>query len=373
MIMAACDMWLSPIADATGTAMTNAQTLSIPGATRTYMRFSWTAAAVLMAAYLPEPALAGDFYAGKRITYIASGSVGGGYDLLARATARHLGKHIPGNPTIIVQNMASGSLVVPNHMFNTAPKDGTTIALVQRTMLHAMFTHPSGTRFDIAKFNWLGSLNSETGVTVAWHTAPHRAVGDLFEKEMIVSSVGSGADNDATPKLYNSLFGTKFKVITGYAGTPQMAMAMERGEVQGIGDWAWASVKATRSDWLRDKKILLLMQGALKRNPELGNVPFAFDFIKNDADRKLLELYFTPKTAARPVLAPPDVPADRIAILRKAFAALPQDQEFLAEASRIKLDFEFISGEETGKIAASIVATPPDIASRLVNSLGQVP
>src|SRR5262245_14747935 len=364
--------WFSTTADADEEPMTNVQTVPIPRTTPLRRRLRWIGAAALMAACLPQAALADDFYAGKRITYIASGSAGGGYDLLARATARHLGKHIPGNPTVVVQNMSSGSLVVPNLMFNTAPKDGTTIALVQRTMLHAMFTHPGGVRFDMAKFNWLGSLNSETGVTVAWHTGPHRAVENLFEKEMIVGSVGSGADNEATPKIYNSLLGTKFKVITGYAGTPQMAIAMERGEVQGIGDWAWTSIKAIRPDWLRDKKILLLMQGALKRNSELGNVPFAFDFIKNNSDHKLLELYFTAKTAARPVLAPPEVPADRVTILRKAFAALSQDREFLAEVSRTKLDFEFVPGGEIDKIAASIVATPPDVASRFVNALGEV-
>jgi len=328
------------------------------------------AVAAIMTICLPSPLAAEDFYAGKRITYIASGSVGGGYDLLARTTARHLGRHIPGNPTFIVQNMSSGSLVVPNFMFSTAPKDGTTIALVQRTMLLAMLTHPTGVRFDIAKFNWLGSLNDETGVTLAWHTAPHKTAKDLFEKDLIVGSVGAGSGAEATSKLYNSLLGTRFKVVTGYKGTPQMALALERGEVQGIGDWAWSSIKAQRPDWLRDKKITLLMQGALKRNPELGNLPFALDFIKNDADRKVFELHFTPKTAARPVITPPGVPADRVAILRKAFAMLAHDKEFLADVQKSKVEFDFVPGEEIDKIVTLISATPPDIAHRFAKAFG---
>src|SRR5262249_45127132 len=158
----------------------------------------------------------------------ASGGVGGGYDFLARAAARPLPQHIPGNPPVIVQNMASSSLLAPHSMFSTAPTDGTPISPGPRTILLATRTNATAGRFDIAKFNWLGSLNSDTGVTLAWHTAKHKTAKDLFEKEMIVGSVGAGADNEATPKLYNSLLGTKFRVITGYSGTPQMGLAMER-------------------------------------------------------------------------------------------------------------------------------------------------
>src|SRR5262249_23951476 len=258
----------------------------------------------------------------------------------------------------------------PNYMFSTAPTDGTAIALVQRTILLATLTNATGVRFDIAKFNWLGSLNSDTGVTLAWHTAKHKTAKDLFEKEMIVGSVGAGADNEATPKLYNSLLGTKFRVITGYSGTPQMGLAMEREEIQGIGDWAWSSIKAVRPDWLRDHKVTLLMQGALKRNPELADLPSALDFIRNDADRQVLELYFTQKTAARPVIAPPGVPADRVAILRKAFAALAYDKAFLDEIDKSRLEFEFVPGEDIDQIVALISATPATVGARLSKAFG---
>ena len=233
------------------------------------------------------------FYAGKQITLIAGSGVGGGYDLLARLAARHLGRLIPGHPTIVVQNLpAAGSLVATNQIYNSAPKDGTVIALIQRGMLLAKLSNPSGVRFELEKLNWLGNLNSETGLVLAWHTAPHRRAQDLFERELIVGGQ-TGVDPEITPRLYNSLIGTKFKIVTGYNGTAEIALAIERGEVQGIGDWSWASLKKQRPDWLRDKKVTLLMQGALQRDPELPDLPSALDFVKSDADRKVMELLYT--------------------------------------------------------------------------------
>src|SRR5262245_7618957 len=228
-------------------------------------------AAIMLAMFCAAPAAADDFYAGKQITFIVGAGVGGGYDLQARVTARHLGKHIPGKPTFIVQNMPA-RIAAANHMFSTAPKDGTTIALIQRGMLLAKLIYPAGSRFEIEKFNWLGSLNSETAVTLAWHTAPHKTAKDLFERELIVGGI-VGVDPETTPKLYNSLIDTKFKVVTGYNSTAQIALAIERGEVHGIADWSWSSIKAVRPDWLRDKKVTLLMQGALQKEPELADVP----------------------------------------------------------------------------------------------------
>src|SRR6266849_9485821 len=328
----------------------------------------WSAMAASLIVLGAAPVAADDFYAGKQITLIVGAGVGGGYDLQARLTASHLGKHIPGKPTLIVQNMPA-RIAAANHMFSTAPKDGTTISLIQRGMLLAKLIYPTGARFEIEKFHWLGSLNSETAVTAAWHTAPHRTAKDLFEQELIVGGI-TGVDPETTAKLYNSLIGTKFKVVTGYNSTAQIALAIERGEVQGIADWSWSSLKAVRPDWLRDKKIAVLLQGALRKEPELGNLPSALDFIKNEADRKVLQLHFTQKTAARPLIAPPGVPADRIALLRKAFAALAQDKEFLAEADKLKIEIGFVPGEEVDKVVALIAATPPDIAERYIKAFG---
>jgi tripartite-type tricarboxylate transporter receptor subunit TctC len=322
------------------------------------------AAASLLALLSCAPAPAAEFYAGKQITFIAGSGVGGGYDLLARLTARHIGRLIPGHPTVIVQNQpAAGSLVAANQIYNTAPKDGTAIALIQRGMLLAKLTNPGAVRFELDKLNWLGNLASETGLVLAWHTAPHRTAKDLFEQELIVGGQ-TGVDPEITPRLYNALIGTRFKIVTGYNGTAEIALAIERGEVQGIGDWSWASFKKQRPDWIRDKKVILLLQGALQRDPELPDLPSALDFVKSDADRKVMELFFTQKTIARPVIAPPGIPAERRAELRAAFAALATDREFMADAERSGLDVAPVSGEAVDKVITLIAGTPADIADR---------
>ena len=328
------------------------------------VRFVFALAVVPVVASL-LPAVAEDFYAGKQITFIVGAGVGGGYDHQARLVARHLGRHIPGNPAVIVQNMpAAGSIAATNYMFSTAPRDGTTIALVQRGMLLAKLTYPSGARFEIDKFSWLASLNSETAVTLAWNaTSPHRTAKDLLDEELIVGGI-VGVDPETTARLYNSLLGTKFKIVTGYNSTAQIALAIERGEVQGIADFSWWSLKVVRPHWLSEKKITILMQGALTNDPELRDLPNALDFVKSAADRKVLELHFTQKTAARPVIAPPGVPADRVTTLVSAFKALGQDREFLADAERTKQEISLVSSEEVEKVVRMIVSTPSEIAER---------
>jgi hypothetical protein len=303
-----------------------------------------------------------DFYAGKQLTFIVGAGPGGGYDLQARVVARHLGRHIPGNPTVIVQNIPS-RIAAANNMFSTVAKDGTVIALLQRGVLLAKLIYPSGVRYEIEKFHWLGSLNSETAVSLAWHTARVKSTKDLFDKELIVGGI-TGVDPETTPRLYNSLIGTKFKVVNGYNSTAAIALAVERGEVEGIADWSWSSLKAVRPQWIADKTATLLLQGALKNEPELGSLPNALDFIKTDADRKVLELHFTQKTAARPLIAPPEVPPERVALLRAAFEALARDPAFLAEAEQAKLEFDFVPGAEIDKVVAQIAATAPEIAER---------
>jgi len=223
-----------------------------------------------------------------------------------------MGKHIPGNPTFVVQNMpAAGSLVAANHLANVAPRDGTMIGLMQRGVLLAPITNPNAVRYSVTSFRWIGSLASETGVTLAYESAPHRTAKDLFEKELIIGA-SAGVDPETTARLYNALLGTKFKIVMGYNGTTAIGLAMEKGEVQGIADWSWSSLKAQRPAWIRDKKVHYLLQGALERDKELPDVPNALDFVKDDVSRKVLELYFTQKTVARPLLTPPDVPADRV-------------------------------------------------------------
>jgi tripartite-type tricarboxylate transporter receptor subunit TctC len=310
-----------------------------------------------------QPAAAG-FFAGKQITLICGAAVGGGYDSVARLMARHFGRLIPGNPTVIVQNMpAAGSLAAANLIANTAPRDGLTIALIQRGMLLTRLINPTAVRFDLDKLNWLGSLSSEVGVAFSWYTSKHKTARDLFEKELIVGG-HVGVDPELTPRLYNAVLGTKFKIVTGYTGTADIGLAIERGEVEGIGDWSWSSLKKQKPDWIRDGKINMLLQSALHNDPELPDVPNALEFAKSDSDRKVIELFLTQKQVARPIIAPPGLPAARLAVLRAAFAALAGDRAFLADAEQSGLEVDPIAGEAVDKVVALIAATPPAVAER---------
>jgi len=312
------------------------------------------------------PSAVGEFYRDKQIVLIAGVAVGGGYDLLARLMARHLGKHIPGNPHVVVQNMpAANSLAAANALYNTLPKDGTHIGLLIRNMLMVPVSKLSGARFEVDKFNWIGSLASETAVAFAWHTVPIKTVGDLFNRDLVVGGM-TGVDPETTPRLYNALIGTKFKIVNGYKGTTDIGLAIERGEVEGIGDWSWNSLKSLKPDWLRDKKINVLLQGALAKDPELPNVPFALDYVKNELDREAMMLYFAQKQAARPVVAPPGIPADRLQALRTAFIALASDPEFADDAAKSQLQVNPTSGESVQRVASMIAAAPEPVAQRLL-------
>jgi tripartite-type tricarboxylate transporter receptor subunit TctC len=328
----------------------------------------WRCAAAVVAvmchsAASAQPA-APSFFAGRQINLICGAAVGGGYDALARLMARHLPRLIPGNPTVIVQNMpAAGSLAATNLIANTAPKDGLTIALIQRGMLLARLINPGAVRFDLGKLNWIGSLSSEVGLAFAWHTSQHKTANDLFEKELIVGG-HAGVDPELTPRLYNAVLGTKFKIVTGYNGTADIGLAIERGEVEGIGDWSWSSLKKQKPDWIRDKKITPLLQSALENDPELPDVPNALAFAKTDSDRRVIELFLTQKKVARPIIAPPGVPPERLAALRTALAALANDREFLADAERSGLEADPISGAAVDKVVALIASTPHEVADR---------
>ena len=223
--------------------------------------------------------------------------------------------------------------------------------------------NPQSVRFDLVGLNWIGSINSEVALVAAWHTAPHKSANDLFEQELIVGGT-TGVDPETTPRLLNALIGTKFKIVNGYPGTTEIILAMERGELQGIGDWSWSSMKTARPDWLRDKKITLLMQSALQNDPELPDVPNALTFAKTESDRKVIELFLTQKKIARPLIAPPGVPPERLAMLRNAVAALASDREFLADAEKSGLEAEPVAGAAVDQIVALIAATPPDVADR---------
>ncbi len=322
-------------------------------------------AATLTLPLTPVASAQADFYAGKQVALIIGSSAGGGYDVISRLLARHLGRLIPGNPTIIPQNLpGAAGMAATNYIANQAPKDGTAIAAIQRGSLLAKITNPRVAQFEIDKLNWLGSLNTETGLTIVMASAPHRTAKDLLEHELIVGAQ-AGSDPETSPLLYKNLLGMKFKIVSGYPGSSEAILAMERGEVHGSGDWGISSLRAMRPTWLAEGKIRVLMQGALQRHKDLPDVPQPMEFAKSETDRKVLELYFTQKTMARPVVAPPGVPADRVAILRKAFEALAGDAAFLADAQRTKQDIDIVPGAALDKIVATVAATTPEVAARL--------
>ncbi len=323
-------------------------------------------AAMMACASAPAQA---DNWSGKQVKFIVGSAPGGGYDHLARLAARHLGRHMPGEPVFVVQNMPTGnSIAAANFIANIAPRDGTHVALLQRGMLLAKMFNPTAVQFDIEKLNWIASLNSETGLVLAWSTSTHMNAQDLFERELIVGAQ-TGVDPEISPRIFNALLGTKFRIVTGYQGTTGAGLAMERGEVQGIGDWSWSSLKAQRPQWIERKQVRILLQSALERDKELPDVPNALDFVKTDIDRQALQLYFTQKTVARPVVAPPGVAPDALADLRKAYLALADDKTFLDEAEKANVEVALLSGEAVEKVVAMVTGASPQVRERLIDAM----
>ncbi|MDB5650820.1 MAG: tripartite tricarboxylate transporter family receptor, partial [Hyphomicrobiales bacterium] len=213
------------------------------------------------------------------------------------------------------------------------------------------------------------NMSSEASLVVAWHTAPQKKTQDLFTSEMVVGGAGATADTESTPRLLNATIGTKFKIIPGYKGSSSLLLSIENGELQGIADWAWPNIKSRRPDFLRDKKITLLLQNGLEKEADLPDVPLALDYAKTPEDRKVLELYYAQKNVARPLMAPPGVPADRVAALRAAFEKMAADPEFLDDAKKSGLDVDPMNGAAVDKIMALIASTPPAIAKRLADAI----
>jgi len=310
-----------------------------------------------------------DFFRGKQVRLLVGSTPGGGYDAIARLVARHLGKFIPGHPGIIVQNTpGGGSITMSNRIYHAEPQDGTVLGLVQRGVLLAQLLKQPSVQFDIAKFTWIGSVSPEASLVVAWHTAPVKTLQDLLARPLIVGSTGATSDLEASARLLNATIGTKLKIVSGYPGQANVLLAMERGEVQGSADWSWAEIKTRHSDYLRDKTINLILQNGLAKAPDLPDVPLAIDFIGNAIDRQAAGLYLGLKQIARPIMAGPEVPADRAAALRQAFMALKDDAEFIADARKIGLDDPTPAGEIDKFVARTAVA-PPDVVRRLTDIL----
>jgi tripartite-type tricarboxylate transporter receptor subunit TctC len=299
------------------------------------------------------------FFAGKTISLYIGNSVGGGYDLYARTLARHLGKHIPGNPTIVPKNMeGGGSLKAANYIASVAPRDGTAIATIGRGTAFAPLVAQAGAEFDATKLTWLGSANDEVSACVAWHTSKVTSFEDLKSNELMIGSTLATDDATQLPKVLNGLFGTKFKVVLGYPGGNEMNLAMERGETQGRCGLSWGSFKATHSAWIKENKVRLLFQVGFEKHPDLPDVPLIGELAKTDEERQILNMFIARQVMGRPFFAPPGLPADRADLLRDAFAKTMQDKAFLADAERSKLEITPVSGLRVQDLVAEIYRTP---------------
>ncbi len=303
--------------------------------------------------------------AGKTVHVIIGLGVGGGYDLWGRTLARHIGKHLPGNPAVIPQNMpGAGSYAAINFIYTVAPKDGTAIALISRDSGLGPLIGAPGARFDPTKLSWIGSPTRETNVCIAYKTAQVKTVRDLFDKQLTVGDTGPGTGTRSYPKALNDLLGMKFRIVGGYPSSADVFMAMERGEVQGICE-SLDSVNVRRPDWISSGTVAVLFQGGMEPNPALKDVPFVRDLARNDEERQAIEFLYAGQGFGRPFIAPPDLPADRLKMLRDAFDATMRDPEFIAETKLRKLELEPEKGEHLAALVRKIYATPKPIVDRI--------
>jgi len=320
----------------------------------------------LLLAALPASAQdVAEFYKGKTVRLIVGIGVGSGYDINARVLARHLGKHIPGNPTIIVQNQpGAGSLTMTNQMYAAGPFDGTVIGASFNGLPTAPLLQPNGVRFESGKINWIGSTNRETQTMYVWHTVPIKTLDDLRTKEMLVGAQAPGSTQYDYPMLGKTLFDQKYKVVTGYKSTSDINLAMERGEVHGTLA-NWSTVKTLNLKQYEDKLIRILVVWGAREHPELKGVPLITSLAKTPEQQQALQLALARLEFGRPFFMPPNVPADRVNAIRRAFDATMKDKEYLAEADQLKLEIDPMSGDDIAKMLDQIAKTPADVVARV--------
>ena len=322
---------------------------------------AFLALAVVISARADEVA---DFYRGRSVTLFIVYSAGGGYDAYGRVLARHLGKHIPGGPSVVVQNMpGAGSLRCANFLYNLAPRDGTAIGHFSRGLAMEPLIGTSPTQFDARRFGWLGSGTDEVSIFVTWHSSAVKSWDDALIKPFTVAGEGSGSDPDVFSAVLKNAFGARLKLVSGYPGSAEVALAIERGEVDGRVGWSWSSLKLLKPDWVAGQRVNFIVQLALNKSQELAQAPLILDFADTERKRQILRLVLSRQPMARPFAAPPGLPQDRLRALRKAFDATMADPEFLAEAKHRGLEVNPVSGSEIDRLVDELYSTPPDIVA----------
>jgi tripartite-type tricarboxylate transporter receptor subunit TctC len=305
------------------------------------------------------------FYKGKQVDIVIGYPPGGSNDTFGRLIARHIGKHIPGNPAIVPKNVpGAGSFLAINQMFNVLPKDGTVIAIGAPTAVLDEKLGTQGVRFKTAEFNWIGRVDSLTNVVFMWKTSPVKTLADAMKMESTLSGTGAGSTVSIYPTVMNNVLGTKFKLIMGYRGSNEAMLAVERGEVEGHST-AWTAVKVAHPTWLPEKTITVLVQFSLKRHPDLPGVPTVVELARDDEQRKILTAVMAATEIGSAFFTTPDAPADRIAALRRAFDATMKDPELLADAKKLSIGVGPMTGEELQKLVVSVSDLPPDLLEKV--------
>ena len=321
----------------------------------------------------PAASQTSDFYRGKQITILGAGTAGGGIDIGARQVARHLGKHIAGNPTIVAQLMpGAGGIRMIDHMHKVAPKDGTVIGIVPPGPIIEPLIGKRQASYAMTDFVSIGAMTKEVSLCISWGASKFKTIDDAMKSQMVVAGTGAGSSPDIYPVVLNEVLHTKFKVITGYQGSQETIIAIERTEVDGRCGWGGSSLKSTKPDWIRDKKINILLQLALTKNPDFPDVPLVMDLVKDEGDKQLLTLLFGPLAINKPFFGPPGMAPERTAELRKAFEQTMQDPELRAEVVKMTgEDLEPTSGEDMQKLLTQIYATPEAVAHKLRDILSR--
>ena len=328
------------------------------------LRSSVALCAALLALIWTQPSRAQDTI-DRPVTIYVAGTAGGGIDLYARLVARHLGRHIPGKPTVTVQVMpGAGGIRAANFLAEQAPRDGTAMT----TFAGGPILEPLiGTRspgYDMSQFTWVGAITKDIGLCIAWGASAFKTIDDARRQQMVVAGTGAGSETDTWPVVLNEVLGTKFKLVTGYLGSQETILAIERGEAHGRCVFSHSALKTAKPDWLREKKVNVLVVTALEQSPDFPGVPAVVELVSKPEDRQLLELMVGPGAMARPFAAPPALPPSKAALLRRAFDATMADADFRAEAARMQADVAPSTGEEVQQLVARIYATPRPVIER---------
>jgi tripartite-type tricarboxylate transporter receptor subunit TctC len=306
-----------------------------------------------------------EFYRGKTITLVVASGAGGGYDFFARSLAKHMGRHIPGNPTLIVQNMpGAGGARMVNFIYNVGTQDGTTLGVPLAPAAMAQVLDPSPIKYDATRLHWIGNLENSVGILFVWHGSPVKTVADTLKRVTPLAGSGKSSATYQIPILANALLGTRFNVVLGYPGAAEMENAIERGEVDGRAA-VWQTLNATQPNWINEGKVRIIVQSVLKRAPQLPDTPTYIELAKTDEAKKIFEFLAFQNVTGRTLIAPPGVPKDRVAALRRAFDAAVKDPVMLSELTRLGMQIEPSAGEEVQSVVERMIATPPEIVAKM--------